>query len=285
MPPSPEEKRTSKEQLQEAIKLESQKFQECYLWLTEHMPPSFFDEFDKDNLLLIAQSLMGFTLQECFSLIHLKHSAIVLCLDAPDADLRIFQKFRMYGIKNYRIFVSNAPPPHTGLKSCLRITTLAFTEFVIKEEPIPLSNEMQEEIFTFIKARTPEISKDEFNKLLREMGGRFIHSLQKERLILALDMFFRAKTRDPCQYEVRYNEDWKEKKETPSLQIVLAWRNVPKHDFLYHLAKTIYRHGLAIKKMNATYTNPYGQQNILIMSLGLHGIHGQAAWEEADIPD
>ncbi len=101
---------------------------------------------------------------------------------------------------------------------------------------------------------------------------------------MALDMFFRAKSHDECQYEVRKNEDW-QKKETPSLQIVLAWRNVPKYNFLYRLVKVIHRHGLALKRVNATYIDPYSRQNILIMSLGIHGSKGGAAWDEADLPD
>ena len=38
--------------------------------------------------------------------------------------------------------------------------------------------------------------------------------MTKERLITAIDMFFRSKTRDHCQYEIRLNEDWKEKKDS-----------------------------------------------------------------------
>ena len=66
---------------------------------------------------------------------------------------------------------------------------------------------------------------------------------------------FRAKTQDLCQYEVRYNQDWindadtlrsapaekflpgPQGKDAPSLQLILAWRNVPKHRFLYRLAE------------------------------------------------
>lgn len=285
MSTSPKPSRVSKEELQEAIQKESQKFQEYYLWIEEHMPPSFFEEIERENILLIAHSLMGFELQDHFSLINLKHSAIVLCLDSPEADLRILEKFRMYGIKNYRTFISNEPPPHARMSNPLRIATLSFTEYKKTEREKSIDTRKQKEIFALVKERNPQITEEEFQRLLDDMGSRFIRSLPKERLILALDMFFRAKTRDPCQYEVRFNEDWKGKKETPSLQIVLAWRNVQKHDFLYHLAKTIYRHGLALKRVNATYIDPYSKQNILLMSLGLHGIKGGAAWEEADISD
>ncbi len=40
-----------------------------------------------------------------------------------------------------------------------------------------------------------------------------------------------------------------------------------------------------MKTCQATYIDPYSQQNILLMSLGLHGSKGGAAWEEADVAD
>ena len=108
--------------------------------------------------------------------------------------------------------------------------------------------------------------------------------MTEERLKMVLEMFFRAKERDQCQYEVRRNVDW-ESKEAPSLQMVLAWRSVPKAGFLYRLAKIIHAHQLALQKVVATYVDPYSTENVLILSLGLHGLHGKAAWEEADIDD
>ena len=85
---------------------------------------------------------------------------------------------------------------------------------------------------------------------------------------------------------MRKQLDWQSKqREIPSLQIVFAWRNTPKHRFLYQLAKLIYRHHLSIRHVNATYVDPYGPQSILIMSLGLHGMNGKSAWEEADLED
>jgi glutamate dehydrogenase len=276
-----------REQLKQALVKETKKFEEFYLWLCEHMPPGFFEEIKGDNLLLITHNLMGFDLENFFSHIHLKGSALALCLDSPDADLKILSHYRMFGIKNYRAFVSNTPPPFSGVKSHLRIAILNFTGS--PDKPVPqedqLSNDRQKELLEIVKGRNPEVTDQEIKKLLEGMNHRFLKALGKERLLLAFDMYFRAKTRDNCQYEVRRVEEWAKKKDTPSLQIVLAWRNVPKHDFLYRLSKTIYRHGLMMKKVDATYIDPYSSQNILILSLGLHGIHGKAAWEEADIQD
>ncbi|HSX04786.1 MAG TPA: NAD-glutamate dehydrogenase domain-containing protein [Rhabdochlamydiaceae bacterium] len=271
--------------IEEAVKKESRKCEECCLWLDRHMPPSFFEEMSEDDILLIAHNLMGFDLHNYFATIHLKQRAIALCLDSNDADLKILKQFQNFGIKNYRTFVSNAPPPFPGITSPLRIALIFFTQISekeLKEESFP--EEKKEEIFSLIKERHPDLSHEEFSTLMSGLGVRFLRGMTQERLIAALDMFFRAKTRDHCQYEVRYNEDWKAK-EIPSMQIVFAWRNVPKHHFLYKLAKTIYRHGLIMKRVNATYINPYSKDSILLMSIALHGGKGKAAWEEADIDD
>ena len=283
----PQDRPQLKEQLRQALQIESKKFEEFYLWICEHMPPSFFEQVKGEDLLLVTHNLMTLNLQNFFSHIHLKGRALSLCLDSPSADLQILSHYRRQGIKDYCAFVSNAPPPFPGVTTPLRIATLDFTSATGKsrspEEILP--PERQKEILELVRARNPAIQDSEFKKLLDGMSPRFLRALGKERLILALDMYFRAKSRDQCQYEVRYVEDWAKKKETPSLQIVLAWRNVPKHDFLYRLSKTIYRHGLAMKRVSATYIDPYSKENILILSLGLHGINGKAAWEEADIND
>jgi glutamate dehydrogenase len=47
----------------------------------------------------------------------------------------------------------------------------------------------------------------------------------------------------------------------------------------------IHRHGLALKRVTATYINPYSKDNILLMSLAIHGAKGSAAWEETDLDD
>src|ERR1700689_413566 len=103
--------RLSKEQLQQAIQNESKHFEEYYFWIEQHMPASFFEDVDQESIVLIVHSLMGFDLSDYFSHIHVKNMAFALCLDSPDADLRILKHYRSFGIKNYRSFVSNAPPP------------------------------------------------------------------------------------------------------------------------------------------------------------------------------
>lgn len=282
--PHPSQK-LSKQQLQQAIAKESKKFEENYSWIDQHMPTSFFEEIDQESILLIVHSLENLNLNDFFSHLHLKNMAYVMCLDSPDADLRILKHYKRYGIKNYRSFVSNAPPPFPGITAPLRIARILFSDYVEKASHDLLSIEKEKEILEQVQARNPQVTENDVRNLITQLSPMFVKAMTKDRLIMALDMFFRAKSRDNCQYEIRFNEDWKEKKETPSLQIVFAWRNVPKYNFLYHLAKVIHRHGLALKRVNATYIDPYSRQNILLMSLGLHGSKGGAAWEEANLPD
>ncbi len=276
---------TSKEHLQKEILHEGETLKTFYEWLENHMPPSFFEEVDGKNVLLIARSLIGFPLQNYFIQIHLKNEALSLCLDSPDADLKVLAQYQTRGIKNYRSFVSNAPLPFPK-SAKLRVATISFTSFS-EEEPTEkqLSPIQRKEIFKQLKERNPNVQETDCNELIQQLNPRFLRSLTSERLIIALDMFFRAKTRDNCQYQEKYNEDWQERKELPSLQLVFAWRHVPKCGFLYRLAKIIHRHKLAIKRVNAIYVNAYGKQNILLMSIGLHGMNGKAAWEEANVTD
>ncbi len=277
----------SHEDLMHAIQDESHRFQDLYLWLEKHMPAPFFEEIDQEDVMLVAHNLMAFHLQDFFSEMRLKNKAIVMCIDAADADLRILKRFRAYGTQNYRAFVSNTPPPIKEIECPIRIAVVHFTQLIAPlDQPAgpTFPKESRDRLRALVSERSPDVGDDEFDRLLAGMDHRFLHSLNLDRLVLALDMFFRAKTRDHCQYEVRYNEDWKEK-DMPSMQIMLAWRNTPKHEFLYRLVRCIHRHGLIMKKVNASYINPYEPDSILVMALGLHGSNGEAAWDAADLAD
>ncbi|MFI5333745.1 MAG: NAD-glutamate dehydrogenase domain-containing protein, partial [Chlamydiales bacterium] len=272
------------DQLKDALQKESKKFEEFYLWLYSHMPPRFFEEVKGDNLLLITHHLMGLDLQEFTSHVHVKGEAFSLCLDTPEADQEILKHYRHFGIKDYSAFVSNAPPPFHGITSPLRIALLNFT-CMTENSRERLSSTWRRKILELVQNRNPDVTDIELKTLMDGMNMRLLRALGEERLNMALEMFLRARTRDQCQYAVRHIEGWEQKKETPSLQIVLAWKNVHKHDFLFRLAQMIQRHGLVLKHVNATYIDPYSKENILILSMGLHGRHGKAAWEEADIHD
>lgn len=273
----------SDQKLKTALEFERKKFEKFYYWIESHMPKSFFQEIDPENLMLVVHNLMSFNIQGYFSQINLKTNAIVLCLNTPKADLEILKHYSEHGIHYYRNFVSNEPPPFQDVIDNLRIAIIHFTEGVTtKEETLP--KERIEELSKLIKERNPKVTDEEFEKLIGGMNKRFLFSITTDRLITSLDMFFRAKTRDYCQYEVKKIEDWQEKN-SPSLQVILAWKNTPKHNFLYRVVQTAYRHNLDVQRVAATYIDPYSNSNILIMSLGLHGKKGGAAWEEADIED
>jgi len=274
---------------EKAVQFESEQFEEYYVWLQEHMPDGFFEEIEPDQYMLIAHYLMGFPLLDYYCQITLKNEAFVLILDSPDVDMKILKHFNVNGIKNYHTFISNRPPPFPGIKKRLIIARVYFTSYEeqkTKKASDLLSDERSQEVYSALNEIDGSISEKEYETLVCAIDPLFLRSLSNERLVLALHMFHRARSRDYCQYEIRYNEEWKKKKgETPSVQIVLAWRNTPKHRFLYRLAKTIYRHKLKIMRVTASYADPYSNNSILIMSIGLHGIKGKAAWEEADIHD
>lgn len=267
----------------QAVEDESRKFQTYYQWLEHSMPPAFFEEVSRETIMLIAHNLVGFDLQAYFSTIHFKNSAVVMCLDNPDADLIILKDYAFYGIKNYQSYVSMDTLPFPGIKSPLRITALHFTE-AVETSDIPFPKEEKEELGALVQKRNPALTDAGFDQLISQINNRFFHSLPIDRLVIIVDMFFRAQTRDNCQYEVRYNEGWEENQQA-SMQIVLAWRNTPKYNFLFRMAHVVHRHHLSIKRVNANYVKSVHQENILVMALDLHGSNGQAAWDVANIVD
>ncbi len=278
-----ESKKLSDQEVKGAVKKESELFEDYFHWLEAHMPPTFFEEIEPLHAMMVAHNLMGFPLQDHFSQFHLQHCAIVMCLDSPDADIKILGHYNMYGIKNYQAFISDVPPPFKGVDQKLRVGVIYFTEYQETGEQVHdiLTKETCDTLFAKIQEKNPEMDRSLFEHLLENMNARFVRSMNEQRLITALELFLRAKSRDHCQYEVKKNEDWKESG-APSLQIVLAWRNAPKHRFLFRLAKMVYRHNLVMKRVNATYIDPWSKKNILIMSIGLDGTDGKAAWEATD---
>jgi glutamate dehydrogenase len=267
--------------LNKATQEEAELFKKWYLWLQNNMPSHFFNEVSNEHIMLIVHNLMGLHLQDYFSQINLKSAAVVLCLDGPKADLRILKSYSEFGIKNYFCFVSKNPI-NDELGIPLRIALIYFTE-ALETVETPLSIERKEELKQLIKERNASLTDEEFENLMQGINRRFLDSWPLNRIALALDMFFRAQTRDNCQYEVFYDDNWEESA-NPSMHIVLAWRNTPKGKFLFRLAKTIFRNKLVMKRVNATYINPYSKQSTLIMALGLHGSDNQPAWKAADIP-
>jgi len=204
-------------------------------------------------------------------------------------DIEILKPYHFIGIKHYQTFISNAPPPFPGITQRLRIGVIHCSscpglqeEKLVLEEVLP-----QVDVQTLLREVnkvSSEIEEVELVQIIRDMGSLFLQSLSKERLALAIVIFLRVKTKDGCQYQVRYHREWSSSDEDiPSLQIVLAWRNTPKYRFLlYRLAKMIYRHHLKMMRANAAYIDPYGLHNTLVMSLGLHGVQGEV---DENIPE
>ncbi len=272
-----------RDQLMRAIQKESEQFREYYLWLEKAMPKEFFADIKFEDIILITHSLMGFHLENYYSQINLKRGAIVLCLEQPKADIKILKKFSLYGIKYYCAHVSNHPPPIQGVKANLRVVIIDFFE---SKESLTFSFSEKEKLNLkgLVQEQNGEVSDNEFDTLIKQVNSRFLATVPVERVALAINMLFRAQTRDHCQYEVRYNEDW-EKNNTPSMHIVFAWKNTSRANFFFHLAKVIYRHKLTVKRVHASRINPHTENNILIMVLGLHGVNNQPAWEAADVSD
>jgi len=268
------------DELKAAMASEVDALEKAYRWLEKHMPPSFHEEMDQKTRLILARNLISFNLQNHFSQIQVEQSAFVLCIDAPDADVKILKRFAHRGIVYYRTFISNEPPPGEK-KGALRIAILHLGDPQSYEK---LSAKQKQELLAIAKATNPTLQDAEFEAMLRGLNSHFLRSMTHTRLEIALKLFFQAKTQDQCQYEVRKNGQWKEKK-APSLQLIFAWRNVPRAGFLYRLARIINAHKLALTNVSSTSINPYQIEETLILSLGLHGIEGKAAWEEADIDD
>ncbi len=266
-----------------AIQEEGHKFQKNYLWLEESMPADFFQEIGQDYLLLIAHHLIDFHLQDYFTAISIDRGAIVLCLDSADADLRILAGYTNYGIKTYRSFLSSKPPPVPQTTAKLRIGIILFTQAEQATTPA-LSQASTEELRALVKERNPSVTDADCAELIASIDAGFLRALPMSRLVLAFDLFFRAKTHDNCQYEVCFNEGWPQKNE-PAVQIILAWRNTPKQNFVYRLARLVHRHRLTIQRVNASYIDPHTKQSILMMTLSVHHNSAQAAWDKADMRD
>lgn len=268
-------------QLTAALKKENEKFNERYLWFINAMPKAFFDEIDQANLMLIVHNIMEFEAQDYFAIIKLTHSAIVIHLDKPHADLQVLNHFSKYGIQSYQTYLSRDFPPFFNTNVGIRVVVL---HFYGHKEAKPFSKEAKKEVWSLVSKKNPSITPEDFEKALKGISGPFLHSLPLEKIALAICMYYRATTRDKCQYEVHYNENI-ERNDYGAMEITLAWRNTPRHNFLYRLIRTIERHGLFIKHMSASHLGLYRSNSILVLNIELYGENGTPAWESTNILD
>ena len=236
------------EDLRKAIEEEGRRFEEVYQWLVAQMPKALFEEVPGEDLVLITHTLMGLHLQQWFSIVRLKHRAVVLLLDSADADMRVLSHFRNVGVKHYRSYLSTKKFEGAGR---LRISTLYFTE-AVETTVVPISEELNH-----IMAEHGD------EALIKGMNTRFLASLKPKTLRVALEMYERAKSRDQCQYEVHETDG--------SFHIIFGWKNVPKYDFLFRLARLVFYHDLRMVRFNATYIDPYSRSPILVMALVIEG--------------
>jgi glutamate dehydrogenase len=238
------------------------------------MPPRFFEEIEPKTRILLARNLLSLKEQSYFSAVMVKERAYVLSLDSEEADLRVLKQYGGYAIRYYRSFVSSSPLP--GSLGALKISLLELSEGD-GEKREQLTAQQKQELTHLVRAKNQKVSDQELNKLLNALTPSFVRALTPERLKMAVEMYFRASEQDACQYELRRIGDWA-KTNAPSLQIVLAWRNVPKYNFLFRLASLIRSHNMVLRKVVTTTVDPYRADAITLVSLGLHGKTG-AAWE------
>lgn len=278
--------RLSSEELKIAISEQSREFEKYYHWMEKHLSSHFFEEVTHEELMLIVRHFTAFHLNEYFAHIHFKNHSIVLCLDESDADLKILKLFNLYGIKTYQTYISDELPPFEKLQSKFRITIIYFTEFAKSDITDTLSEEDIKKIYALVNQENKNLTLTNFSDLAKKISTRFLRSLTSKQQTSALDLFLRAQTRDHCQYELIRNEQWKTPKEPlSSMHLMLAWKHAPKHRFLYRLAKMVYRHGLSMNNVNVTYVSPYNKNSVVLMSLGLHGSNGEAAWDACNLED
>lgn len=268
-----------------ALQKENEKFQECSIWMEKAMPHQLFQDLDLSTLMLVIHNLLELDSQGYSSTIQVKNSAIALCMDDPDADLKILKNYSSHGIRSYQAYVSTTPPTFIHTSSNIRIVIIHFFSSESDEEPQKaLPSEEKSKLRKLVAKENPMISDEDFEVALRGIGIPFLLYVPLEKIAIAIAMYYRATTRDHCQYEVRYNEDW-ESNDQPSMQLIVAWRNVPKHNFLYRLVRAINRNGLVIKNISASYNNPYTINSILLVAFELHGDDNKAAWETTDLPE
>lgn len=269
--------------LKELVEENGKNFYTYCEWLEEAMPRALFEELSSEKIFLIAQTLVQFEIQDFFSVIHLKGGAIVLCLDSVDADLKILKQFSSEGIKSYQAHLSKTPLPSAHYGAPLRVASIEFTS-EMDETKEPLTSEIKETLWRYFIECNPCQTKEAFENALKKLNSRFILAIPPERLSLAIHLLIEAENSDACWCQIKQEEKWKEKN-LASAHLVLAWKNVPRKNFLFHLARVIYRHNLTMKRVNAAYTNSYKAESVLVMAISLHGSQNESAFEATDMEE
>ncbi len=147
----------------QAIEKESSAFRECYFWLEKSMSGDFFSDVGFEDIILITHNLIGLHLQNYESHINLKDGAIVLCLEDPQSDVRILEKYKLYGIKYYCTYRSHEAPPIEGADKKLCIVILQFSG-IREQGELSFSEEDKKKLKLHIRERNKAVTDEEFEK-------------------------------------------------------------------------------------------------------------------------
>ena len=274
----------TKHDLDQLIAKEKDLFVDNYHWLESNLAEYFFQEMTQEELLLILHHLSHFAENNFFSHIQFANRSIVLCLDSPQADTEVLERFLDKGIKNYRSYISSHPLPASQGNKKLKISLLHFTEY---ETPSAHMDENEARaLYHMLKHDHATLDFSEFYELVSRISPLFLSSLSSSELKIALHLYLRAQTRDHCQYHLD-KETITHTRKIPACptHLVAAWKNTPKAAFVYKIAKAVYRHGLSMHYVNISYISFKDNPPILLMSLGLRQAELTAQKEDVDMED
>lgn len=232
---------------------EVEAYRKNVLWLQEAMPESFFSLIGEDNALLVAHSLVGFDLQDCYAEINLKNAAIVLCLDGPDSDRKIYTKYQSRSILTMHVFLSQKK--FALIEKDVRIAVLFFGE--LEEEQITKESRF-------------------------ECDARFRSSVLPSDWQIIETIVRRAEKSDLMQAELVKSAD-NTSRSRFSMQLFVACRGAPRGDFVPRLLFVLASKKLRVCKVNLTFLSAESPERILVFTCQLHGFSGANAWEAADM--
>lgn len=257
----------SQRRLKEAIAKEGQVFEHAYLWLEKQMPTCFFKEIEYEHILLITSSLVKLDLQEFFSTLHIKNKGYSLSLEGSTTDIDILNLYGSNGIKHYKTYVSQSCPDFIGATQPLMICALHLIQgdgHVIQSQQLEST---AQDWLKKIEGKTREISSEILRKLLPKISSEFLSKLDESQVPVALDLLYRALSRDECQYDLQSNEHTSKENTLFSHQVICAWRSPNKPDLLYQIRVTAALHDLNINEINLTYVKEEKQGTILLICL------------------
>lgn len=263
-------KRLSETELIAAIEQESAAFKTCYAWLEASMPALFFEQIEPPQLLLITHGLMGLKQSDFCVHIRLEYSAWTLCLESPKADLLILDHYRNDSITKYSAFSSQTAPPQAPPSTRLRVTQLLFTDTQKKR----LAEEQMRPLLAEVTQSNSSLSEETIAPLIAHLNPLLTESLPANTWALALELLLQATQSDQCQYRALSPQD------TATVEILFAWRNLPRCDLLYRLAQIGHRKQLKIHQIHACYSE--GEQPLTLMHLRLQSLPGP--WTKEDLP-